>query len=64
MVFRTETSGTLGTKSDAELVTGALRGSQEAFRELVTRFERPIYSLVLRMVQDPGVGSISALAAF
>ena len=64
MVFRTETSGTLGTKSDAELVTGALRGSQEAFRELVTRFERPIYSLVLRMVQDPGVAEDLAQEVF
>jgi RNA polymerase sigma-70 factor (ECF subfamily) len=39
-------------KSDAELVASALRGSQDAFRELVVRFERPVYSLVQRMVQD------------
>lgn len=39
-------------KTDAELVASALRGAQDAFRELVTRFERPVYSLVLRMVQD------------
>jgi RNA polymerase sigma-70 factor (ECF subfamily) len=65
MVFRTsETHRTSGTKSDAELVTGALRGSQEAFRELVTRFERPIYSLVLRMVQDPGVAEDLAQEVF
>lgn len=38
--------------SDAELVQGALAGSQEAFRELVVRFERPVYSLLVRMVQD------------
>jgi RNA polymerase sigma-70 factor (ECF subfamily) len=38
---------------DAELVRRALRGSQEAFRELVVRFERPVYSLLVRMVQDP-----------
>jgi RNA polymerase sigma-70 factor, ECF subfamily len=38
--------------TDAELVAGALRGSQEAFRALVVRFERPVYTLILRMVHD------------
>ena len=51
-------------KSDAELVTSALRGSQDAFRELVMRFERPVYSLVLRMVQDPGVAEDLAQEVF
>jgi RNA polymerase sigma-70 factor (ECF subfamily) len=51
-------------RTDAELVTSALRGSQEAFRELVTRFERPVYSLVLRMVQDPGVAEDLAQEVF
>ncbi|HKI00584.1 MAG TPA: sigma-70 family RNA polymerase sigma factor [Thermoanaerobaculia bacterium] len=40
-------------KTDAEVVVSALRGSQDAYRELVKRFERPVYSLILRMVQDP-----------
>jgi RNA polymerase sigma-70 factor (ECF subfamily) len=53
-----------GTETDAELVTSALRGSQEAFRELVTRFERPVYSLVLRMVQDSGVAEDLAQEVF
>ncbi|HEX9943315.1 MAG TPA: sigma-70 family RNA polymerase sigma factor [Thermoanaerobaculia bacterium] len=39
-------------KTEAELVASALGGSQDACRELVKRFERPVYSLVLRMVQD------------
>ena len=39
-------------KTDAELVASALRGSQDAYRELVKRFERPVYSLILRMVRD------------
>ena len=39
--------------TDAELVAGTLRGSQEAFRTLVVRFERPVYTLILRMVHDP-----------
>jgi RNA polymerase sigma-70 factor (ECF subfamily) len=37
--------------TDAELVASALRGSDEAFRDLVVRFERPVYALILRMVR-------------
>ena len=51
-------------KSDAELVASTLRGSQDAFRELVVRFERPVYSLVLRMVQDPGAAEDLAQEVF
>ena len=51
-------------RTDAELVTAALRGSQDACRELVTRFERPVYSLVLRMVQDAGVAEDLAQEVF
>jgi RNA polymerase sigma-70 factor (ECF subfamily) len=39
--------------TDAELVASALRGAQESFRELVVRFERPVYALIHRMVQNP-----------
>lgn len=38
--------------SDAALVSRALSGSQEAYRSLVQRFERPIFGLILRMVHD------------
>jgi RNA polymerase sigma-70 factor (ECF subfamily) len=51
-------------KTDAELVASALRGSQDAFRELVRRFERPVYSLVLRMVQDPATAEDLAQEVF
>ncbi|HEY3567886.1 MAG TPA: sigma-70 family RNA polymerase sigma factor [Thermoanaerobaculia bacterium] len=51
-------------KTDAELVASALRGSQDAFRELVKRFERPVYSLVLRMVQDPATAEDLAQEVF
>jgi RNA polymerase sigma-70 factor (ECF subfamily) len=51
-------------KTDAELVAGALRGSQDAFRELVRRFERPVYSLVLRMVQDSATAEDLAQEVF
>ena len=51
-------------RTDAELVASTLKGSQEAFRELVVRFERPVYSLVVRMVQDPGVAEDLAQEVF
>ncbi|HEY9420097.1 MAG TPA: sigma-70 family RNA polymerase sigma factor [Thermoanaerobaculia bacterium] len=51
-------------KTDAELVASALRGSQDAYRELVKRFERPVYSLVLRMVQDSGTAEDLAQEVF
>src|SRR3954454_21935590 len=51
-------------KTDAELVAGTLRGSQDAFRELVVRFERPVYSLVQRMVQNPATAEDLAQEAF
>ena len=51
-------------KTDAELVAGALRGCQDAYRELVKRFERPVYSLVLRMVQDSSAAEDLAQEVF
>ncbi len=51
-------------KTDAELVVEALRGAQEAFREIVVRFERPVYSLIARMVQDPGTAEDLAQEVF
>jgi RNA polymerase sigma-70 factor (ECF subfamily) len=50
--------------TDAELVRHALKGRQEAFREIVVRFERPIYSLVARMVQDPALAEDLAQEVF
>lgn len=38
--------------ADSELVRRALAGSEEAYAEIVRRFERPVFSLVLRMVRD------------
>lgn len=51
-------------QTDAELAQSALRGSQDAYRELLRRFERPVYSLVLRMVQDPGTAEDLAQDVF
>jgi RNA polymerase sigma-70 factor (ECF subfamily) len=50
--------------TDADLVARALQGHQEAFREIVVRFERPVYSLVARMVQDPGLAEDLAQEVF
>ena len=50
--------------TDAELVASALKGSQDAFRELVVRFERPVYGLIARMVQDPATAEDLAQEAF
>jgi RNA polymerase sigma-70 factor (ECF subfamily) len=38
--------------SDAELAGAAAAGSEDAFREIVSRFERSMFGLVLRMVRD------------
>ena len=41
-----------GAATDAELAIAARGGSEDAFRQLVERFERPVFSLVVRMVRD------------
>jgi RNA polymerase sigma-70 factor (ECF subfamily) len=40
--------------TDGELVRGALDGSQAAFRELVERYQRPVFSVIARIIQDEG----------
>jgi RNA polymerase sigma-70 factor, ECF subfamily len=37
---------------DADVVLMAQRGREDAFRELVRRYERPVFSLIFRMVRD------------
>lgn len=39
-------------KSDQELVRLCRRGDERAAREIVVRFERPVFSLIYRMVRD------------
>ncbi len=39
--------------ADAELVQGALEGSEHAFRELVRRYERLVFGVILRLVRNP-----------
>ncbi|MGH9362698.1 MAG: RNA polymerase sigma factor, partial [Thermoanaerobaculia bacterium] len=38
---------------DAQLVASAVAGSERAYYDLVRRYERPVYALLLRMVREP-----------
>lgn len=49
---------------DSQLVDRALAGSEEAYRELVQRFERPVYGLILRLVRDPATAEDLAQETF
>jgi RNA polymerase sigma-70 factor, ECF subfamily len=42
----------LHTLSDQEVVALAREGREAAYRELVRRYERPVFSLIYRMVRD------------
>src|SRR5204863_7723546 len=47
--------GHLTGASDEDVVEWAKRGHDAAFRELVRRYERPVCSLLYRMVRDRGL---------
>ena len=49
---------------DRELATLAARGHERAFRELLERYQRPIFSLVYRMVRDRTLAEDLAQEAF
>jgi RNA polymerase sigma-70 factor (ECF subfamily) len=42
----------LSSLTDPEIVVLARKGSEQAYRELLTRYERPVFSLIFRMVRD------------
>jgi RNA polymerase sigma-70 factor (ECF subfamily) len=42
----------LANLPDADVVALARKGREEAFRELIRRYERPVFSLIFRMVRD------------
>ena len=42
----------LSSLSDPAVVEQARKGSEAAYRELLTRYERPVFSLIFRMVRD------------
>ncbi|MEM9554334.1 MAG: sigma-70 family RNA polymerase sigma factor [Acidobacteriota bacterium] len=49
---------------DDRLVAATLAGSPDAFRALVERYQRPVLSLIGRMVQDPTLAEDLAQDAF
>lgn len=61
MVRRTSSHG---NPSDEELVRRALVGSADAYRELVERFEKPVLSLIGRMVGDLALAEDLAQESF
>src|SRR2546426_5842658 len=56
--------GNLTGASDPEVVAWAQQGQEAAFRELVRRYERPIFSLLYRMVRDRALADDLAQETF
>jgi RNA polymerase sigma-70 factor (ECF subfamily) len=54
----------MSSLDDADLVGRALRGSQDAYRELVVRYQRPVYGLALRMIRDAALAEDLAQEVF
>jgi RNA polymerase sigma-70 factor (ECF subfamily) len=50
--------------ADEQLVARALGGSQAAYREIVRRYERPVFNLVARIVRDREVAEDLSQDAF
>jgi len=54
----------LRERSDETLAVEAREGSQEAFQELVERYERPLFGLIVRIVRRPETAEDLAQEAF
>ena len=54
----------LENRPDADVVSLAQQGREEAFREIIRRYERPVFSLVYRMVRDREVAEDLSQEAF
>lgn len=54
----------LRTLEDHELAAQACEGRERAYRELLERYERPVFSLVFRMVRDRNTAEDLAQEAF
>jgi len=54
----------LETVNEARLVSEALAGSQSAFEQIVGRYQRPVISLLVRMVGDRSVAEELAQESF
>ena len=44
----------LAARTDQEIVVLARAGEEAAYRELIRRYERPLFSLLYRMVRSDG----------
>lgn len=51
-------------KTDPDLVALVLAGSEKASRDLVCRYERPVYNLIVRMVGNPALAEDLAQETF
>jgi RNA polymerase sigma-70 factor (ECF subfamily) len=58
------TAKDLQSLSDQEVVALARAGAESAYRELVRRYERPVFSLIYRMVRDRALAEDLAQDAF
>src|SRR5438046_3920591 len=56
--------GNLTGASDQQVVVWAKQGREAAFRELVRRYERPLFSLLYRMVHDRALAEDLAQETF
>jgi RNA polymerase sigma-70 factor (ECF subfamily) len=54
----------LSNLPDADVVALAQQGRETAFRELIRRYERPVFSLIFRMVRDRETAEDLAQEAF
>ena len=54
----------LAAAPDVQVVTQALTGHQLAAREIVRRYQRPVFNLIVRMVQDGGTAEDLAQETF
>lgn len=54
----------LANLPDADVVALAQKGRDDAFRELIRRYERPVFSLIYRMVRDRELAEDLAQDAF
>lgn len=61
---RTALDTDLSQVDDRALAAQAAQGRERAFRELLTRYERPVFSLVYRMVRDRNLAEDLAQEAF
>lgn len=52
------------TADDATLVGEALAGSEDAYRDLLVRYQRPVFGLIVRLVRDRGLAEDLAQEAF